>query len=311
MIRSLLGCLRLVRFPLVFTAIADSWAFYLLTRAGWPVDGRMMVSLAVCSAALLCFGMAFNDLLDFRKDLVVNPRRPIPAGQISTAEAAIVVILCLAVAGVTGFLNRPYLCLGAGIVAVLIALYDGLAKRWPFIGLVLLGLIRFHHAALAHGAWGGAFIWQPLWLMNHVVLISVIAYRLEEKQPPLSRVGGVVLACLWLAPNVAALGIAGWQAHGTLGLPPIPWRQLLWPAAASCAFVTIAAVILFDRCFKTDHARAGWLMRVGLPWLIVYDAAFVAGTDLWPWAIVLGGMAGLFVLSSWAIGALERKAAST
>jgi hypothetical protein len=304
---TLVGYLRLVRFPLIFTAIADSWAYYLLASGTAGVDGWLLGKLAVCSGALLCFGMAFNDLLDYPKDIQLNPRRPLPAGQVATAEAALVVGGMLLVAGVVSFFNRPWMMLGAGLVAVLIALYNGLLKRWPAVGLLLLGLIRFHHAAIWHGGWGGRFIFQPWWLMNHVLLISVVAYRLEAKQPPLGRLGAWALAVLWVACNAVILLVAGWQEHGTVGLPSVPWAQLLWPAIACCAFVVIGTLVVFARRLRTDSARARWLMRVGLPWLIVYDAAFVASTNRWPWAIAIGGLAVLSVLSSVAIRAMQAR----
>ena len=304
---SLVGYLRLVRFPLIFTAIADSWAFYVLSVGGGRVDWQMLVSLAVCSAGLICFGMAFNDLLDFRKDEQLDPRRPIPSGQISTAEAAIVVAMSLLLAAVAAYMNMPWMTLGAGVVAVLIAGYNGLLKRWPAVGIIFLGLIRFHHAALVDGAWGGAFIFQPLVLMNHVILISVAAYRLEEKDPPLTRLSGILLAVSWIAINAAAVLIAGWQEFGYITLPTIPWSELVLPAIAFCVFVMIGTVILFHHRIKTAHARAAWLMRIGLPWLIVYDATFLIDETHWPWAIAVGGLAVLFILSSWGIRALETR----
>ena len=69
-----LAYLRLFRFPLIFTAIADSATGYLL-RTSWrgDPDPLTLLLLAVSSAGLYCFGMAMNDIADRHRDREIAP----------------------------------------------------------------------------------------------------------------------------------------------------------------------------------------------------------------------------------------------
>ncbi len=61
--------LKLTRFPLVFTAIADSAAGYLLTLpAPYRPDPVTLALLAATSACLYASGMVFNDVADYLRD---------------------------------------------------------------------------------------------------------------------------------------------------------------------------------------------------------------------------------------------------
>ena len=65
--------LKLFRFPLVFTAIADSAAGHVIGRSyGRPEQGYTLPALgklALMSAGLYLFGMALNDLADRKKEI--------------------------------------------------------------------------------------------------------------------------------------------------------------------------------------------------------------------------------------------------
>jgi hypothetical protein len=80
--------------------------------------------------------------------------------------------------------------------------------------------------------------------------------------------------------NGALIGLLAWRRGGR---GEGDWMDnlaidagLLWPAAAVVGFAVVAMII---RMRNPDSRGAGkLLMLVGLLWLIVYDAAFVAGT---------------------------------
>ena len=67
----------------------------------------------------------------------------------------------------------------------MIVFYDFAAKYLVPLGLLSLGLIRFFHATIA--APNLPVFWHPLLLMNHVTIVSTIAYYWEHKRPALRR----------------------------------------------------------------------------------------------------------------------------
>lgn len=80
-----LGALaRLVRLPAALTVPGDSLAG--AAAAGWPM-GRRTALLPVSSALVYWAGMALNDWADRELDAVERPERPLPAGDVSQAEA--------------------------------------------------------------------------------------------------------------------------------------------------------------------------------------------------------------------------------
>ncbi|MGH7180012.1 MAG: hypothetical protein ACREJC_21725, partial [Tepidisphaeraceae bacterium] len=122
-------------------------------------------------------------------------------------------------------------------------------------------------------------LWHPLLLLNHVALVSTIAYVWEAKRPPLTRghlwsvVGGLTLV------NCASIALVGWRRHGRFGVGYLDalavTPALLFPALAVLLFAAFG-LGLYLRVGK--QRRAGQtLMSYGLLWLIVYDAAFAAG----------------------------------
>ncbi|MDJ0376865.1 SCO3242 family prenyltransferase [Cryobacterium sp. PH31-L1] len=87
---------RLVRLPAALTAPGD-------TLAGAAASGRApgadTVLLPLCSTLIYWAGMALNDYADRALDAVERPERPIPAGDVTPAEALTVAIV-LTTAGV-------------------------------------------------------------------------------------------------------------------------------------------------------------------------------------------------------------------
>ena len=159
----------------------------------------------------------------------------------------------------------------------MIVFYDVAGKYLISPGLLTLGLIRFFHATIADPT--VSMPWHPLLLLNHVAILSTLAYMWEQKRPVLTRRHlAVVLGGLTFV-NGSLIGLLAWRRGGR---NDGDWMQnlsidrgLLWPAAAVVVFAMIASII---RMRNPDSRGAGkGLMLVGLLWLIVYDAAFVAG----------------------------------
>ncbi|MGE4631672.1 MAG: UbiA family prenyltransferase, partial [Planctomycetota bacterium] len=77
--------LRFFRLRLAWTALSNVIAGVAL--AGWAVDFQLWAMLLLWTLALYMLGMGLNDYSDRKRDQVISPERPIPAGKISTKAA--------------------------------------------------------------------------------------------------------------------------------------------------------------------------------------------------------------------------------
>src|SRR5215213_1182225 len=86
--------------------------------------------------------------------------------------------------------------------ASLIAFYDVAGKYLVAPGLITLGLIRFFHSLVP--APYVPLLWHPLLLLNHVTILSTVAYHWEGKRPPLTRVHWITVLGGLMVLNAAA-----------------------------------------------------------------------------------------------------------
>jgi hypothetical protein len=280
----ILGLLQFTRLALVFTAIADSLCALLL-RWGWQqqqiggswarVVPQQVFVVALISAALWGFGMSLNDIIDHRRDRQLAAYRPLPSGRIGVLTAHVICILLgltalLAGAAYANLYSDHWGWLSFVLIVwivMLIVFYDVAGKYLVAPGLLTLGLIRFFHATFA--APELPLLWHPLLLLNHVTIVSTVAYVWEEKRPSLTRVHWwAVMGGLGLVDALAVTVVAMRNALRMRG-------ALLLPLAAAIWFVVLA--LLIRRLAPTRRMAGQRLMLCGLLWLIVYDAAFVAG----------------------------------
>jgi hypothetical protein len=303
--RRLLTLLQLTRMALVFTAIADGWCTLLLsaqrraalqgTSLSAQLDARQIAAAAAISVGLYGFGMSLNDIIDRRRDSQISPQRPLPSGRVGLVAAHVV---CAALMSMAVLAAAYYSSLardnGMSVILVigtgtLIAFYDLAGKYLVAPGLLTLGLIRMFHALIPDPH--VPLLWHPLWLLNHVAILSTVAYGWEEKRPPLTRrhwwgvLGGLAVVDGTLIALVAAR-----RGAGETGLASALRVEtgLLLPVLASVVFVLLAWRV--RRRSATSREAGQALMLYGLLWLIVYDAAFVAG-------YVRNGVATLGVLT--------------
>ncbi|MDH3583988.1 MAG: UbiA family prenyltransferase [Phycisphaerae bacterium] len=294
------------RLPLVFTAIANIWLVTLLSRSAALGDGTwphwtILALTAAVATGLYVFGMTLNDVLDSRHDRTFAPARPIPSGRISPGAALALGIAALLLAlAATLPLGRTS-TLTALICAALILLYDAAGKHVPALGLLLLGIIRAVHMLIADPSL--AFCW-PVWLtLSHVVALSTICYRLEDKRPALSPRAGWLVLGSWA---FMTMGMVAWMSHvDGLWFPRAPWIWLA-PTAAALLFLAFAARLLHRA--KAARSAGGGLMKLGLLWLIVYDAAWLLGAGLWTQAAVVGALLPLAWSAMWGVHHLRAAA---
>jgi 4-hydroxybenzoate polyprenyltransferase len=282
--------LQLTRMALVFTAISNSLCTLLLAwaRLGGDMTHQRLFwreagLVALISTGLYGFGMSLNDIIDRRRDRLLAAHRPLPSGRIRVSTAhficAALILLALGAGALYAMLAGPIwmsflLVLWTG---ALIVFYDLAAKYLVALGLLSLGLIRFFHAVIP--APQLPLLWHPLLLLNHVTVLSLVAYRWEEKRPPLTPIHWAAVPGGLAVIDAMLIALLAWrrtpQEGGSVLQALRVTPALIAPAAAVIVFLILAALI---RRLSTTPREAGQrLMLYGLLWLIVYDFTFVAG----------------------------------
>ena len=272
---------------LVFTAIADALAAILIRqRLTQPEPGPVwphlhpveLVLIMSVSVGMWGFGVSLNDIIDRRRDRLLAASRPLPAGRVGVMTAHVVCgalgTLALA-AGITlAAMNRSPATLAYVILTLgLITAYDAVGKYLPAVGLLVLGLVRFFHAAFA--APELPLPWHGLVLLNHVVVVSAVAYAWSEKRPRLSPLHWIALTAAAAATNVCILtATAVMRGPEAISLPPHGWPVMV----AAMGFVPIA---WWTWKVHQPPAAGEKLLFRGTLWLIVLDAAFVYSVVSW------------------------------
>lgn len=155
-----LALLQLVRIPTVFTAMADIFLGFLLTRPSLaPVD--TFAFLLAASVCIYWTGMILNDYFDRDVDSQERPGRPIPSGRIP-AGSALKLGVMLNVAGLGLAACAGQLSLQIAVLLTLcVWLYDGVLKKTP-VAPLLMGSCRLFNVLLgASASPTGAMWWCP------------------------------------------------------------------------------------------------------------------------------------------------------
>ncbi|HVT80315.1 MAG TPA: hypothetical protein VHM90_06625 [Phycisphaerae bacterium] len=316
----LLALLQLTRAALAFTAIADAWAVLLLRRPGteavpisWLIIIKMLAT-AVVSFGLYGFGMVLNDLLDARRDRIFAPRRPIPSGRIKPRGAFVVALVLLMAAFLAAaFLTLlhvwdrnsihvrdiiPYSFLLALATASLIVFYDATSKYLGGLGLVTLGLIRALHCLIGNPR--TTLLFLSMILLTHVVVISTIAYRLENKRPRLNK-GDILTVILGL---LIGNGLMLWYMVTRKEWPQTQIHMLMGPGIAAAVFWVWAAMLLFGKL--SPRQKGERLMLMGLFWLFIYDASILIANEQYLAGVAITLLLMCAILSFFGIRWLSR-----
>lgn len=236
-----LAYLQLMRFPAVFTAVADILLGYVLThRSLSPLAPFVQLMLASC--CLYLSGMVWNDVFDVSQDTVERPGRPIPSGRVSRRSAVMLatVLMLAGVAFAVSVLPQRAVqgdqwnaaidwnrwapqssIFYAGALVVTILLYDGWAKRTP-LGPLAMGACRFLNVML-----GASHLDLPFWMQTIARPQIVCAAGL----------GVYIAGVTWFARTEAIASkrrhLAGAQLVVNAGLGILAWLMLTWPAEGS------------------------------------------------------------------------------
>jgi 4-hydroxybenzoate polyprenyltransferase len=289
----ILPLLQLTRMALVFTAIADGSASFLILHRGEGAaePWGQLVWVIIIAIGLYGFGMSLNDIIDRRRDGMIAPHRPLPSARLGVTTAHLicggVFTMAIAAAAFYASLTGVWMSLGLALwTAALIYLYDVAGKYLVALGILSLGLIRFFHCLIA--APQIPVLWHPLLILNHVTILSAVAYQLETKRPALTRahwwtaLGGLLMIdaiTIFIIGSRRAMDVGSW--HSALHITP--W--LLLPMAAAVAFGVVAWLIYHRSATPRSGGQA--MMLYGLLWLIIYDAAFVGAYVGWVAALCI------------------------
>lgn len=290
--------LKLFRFPLVFTAIADSATGYLLGSN--RINASEMAGLALASAGLYFFGMSLNDIADLEKDKSGAPGKVLPSGRISPWAAKIACGVSLAVSLgallMAGGGERGPRLIFWGAAVFFICAYDLFLKIPPAMGLVRasnllmglfvsedLGILRSH----LHGVLGAA---APTFVyITALTYVSTQEDGVPSRWRILTGAGFMVFAAgvagfvFPLSESLIFMNTLNPVEHWayTAG-NMVWWRPLPFTAPLTCW-------ILYRAWKAVDRKGVMLLVRDGIGGIIFLDAALCCmfGTSdyAFPWLI--------------------------
>jgi len=318
--RNIFPFLQLVRFPNVFTILADILTVGFLLTALDLLPARNFVPFIVAGVGAICIywaGMILNDVFDAEEDAVLRPDRPIPSGRISlkSAKKAGKILLSagwfLCVAGIVG---RPFVTAltVVGIVTVLVMsvfMYDARLKNTP-LGPFLMGLCRGLNVLLFLSFMPTENVLLPLFLYPFALTVFITGVtfyaRCETQDAPevgIHRpgVGMMLFSILLLVGGVAILLPFPSQMNAALAgsVQPLftfqPWRwpTLLGILALWLAFRAVTAYFQSPQAVQRVVKQALFMVFIldaaltlviaGIPQALVILALFVIATLIGKW----------------------------
>jgi 4-hydroxybenzoate polyprenyltransferase len=301
--------LELLRFPAVFTVIADVMMGYLVAR-GELQPARLFALTLVASCCLYLGGMVLNDVYDADLDARERPERPIPSDRIRRTTAARLGWILL-LGGVGLFYWASVLVDGqaVGISSIFLAgaiwVYDAVAKRTPLAPIVM-GICRGLNVALVMGL--AAYSLKPaiaplatpseraigMGLALYIAGVTWFA-RSEARTSSRWQLAAGMISMIAGLIFYAAAPLVNHSRPALVSIGQVGWA-ILWLA--------IAGVIL-RRCALAAANPQPRLVQIAvrgtLRSLIFIDAAIVlgfCGAD-WAWAI-LALLVPMLLLERWA-----------
>lgn len=286
--------LQLIRPANIVTAWADILVGYaaatgigVLSLTSSTPDPTQITSLAwllIATSGLYGGGIVFNDVFDYKLDQEERPERPLPSGQVSPLQAAILGSGLL-IGGVLSALQVSIVSAGvAAFVAIAALLYDGIGKHQTWVGPINMGLCRGGNLLLGVSVipWMLRERWM-LALIPIVYIAAITAISRGEVDGGNKRTGklaiALVIAVIASVANLTwleqfdglsmlpfLLGFGGWV------LPPF-WRAMHDPIPSNI----------------------GQAVKAGVLGLILLDAAIAAGFAGWINGLLILGLLPLSV----------------
>lgn len=279
--------LKLFRFPLVFTAIADSATGCLIASRHEPL---ILACLAVSSASLYFFGMALNDIADLEKDKVQANSRVLPSGRLALTAARwaciILLVLSCSVLLIPGFPHLDQRLVAWGAIVICICAYNLFLKYPP-----VMGLVRAFNLLLGVSAVVTLDSNPPLWIFVAVavpsfVYVTALTFVSTLEDEAFSRAKVFVGAGFMMAGALAAallrpvVDAADRRSPSSGGLHGMIQNAI--PHSQGFVFAGILAAWILHRAWAArDRKGIMFLVRDGVGGIIFLDAALAASVDGW------------------------------
>ncbi len=304
------ACFELLRFPAVFTAVADVMMGYLVVRGDLdPLP--VFALLVIASSCLYLSGMVLNDVYDAAVDASERPERPIPSGRITLAAASRLGWSLLA--GGVGLVWLASLLVSAwvpGVVGILLAggiwVYDSVAAKHASLAPIVMAMCRSLNVLLAMcvakfvAALDGD---PPLTESERMIGCVGVAFYIAgitwfaRAEAGTSNRWQLIGAMITMLVGLAAYAISPFLLHSRTTLLSV--HEFGW----AVLWLAIAGVIL-RRCAlavaNPEPPLVQIAVRSALRSLIVIDAAIVLGFcgAAWGWA-VLALLVPMLLLERW------------
>ena len=308
----MLDWLRLIRASGLATIASNSLAAVLTAfyagegdRIEWLIlrlmhNGTQTLWVILASVLLFAAGMLWNDLIDVDRDRTGNPKRPLPSGRIGLVPAWIVGVLTMCGAMFAAS-HVDYGFFLAGVVLMLALLYNLVAKSLPWLGSIVMGLVRASHACFALLLLGPDYVQMILTPSSapiagaapasstyaafvYPVILGIYIFGLtlvsehEERQRRGSRFGFIVGGAAMAFALLAALG----------GLAGADWLPHLLHAGGPWPLAAVTSVLFALGC-------AGWLgWTLFSAWLIALRNARCELVG----RVVVTGLGGMILLDA-------------
>jgi len=200
--------LQLIRVPNLLTVPGDPLAGIFLAASSSRDVSLPTVAIAIAAGMLLyVFGLISNDLFDLKDDLKERPDRPIPSGTIKPLEAFIAAIIILVSAMGIASLNGRVSLAVAGVLALVILVYNAGIKKIGWLGPINMGLCRGLSLMLGASSAGLPALWSHGVLVaaglltTYITAVTVIAAKETTNIPPGSkRWGPAFSVAVFLVP---------------------------------------------------------------------------------------------------------------
>lgn len=201
-----LAYLQIMRFPNIFTAIADVMAACLVVL-GSDVQWTTLTGLCISTSAIYAGGCVLNDLCDRQIDAIERPFRPIPSKRVSVKEAIFLTLLLFSLGLLAAFLAGIHSFYTALVLILLVVAYDTLSKNIAVAGSLNMGACRACNLILGMSPalqFETAFMLLPLISLVYVTAITALS-KFEVQGglghrgiPVLMGWSGVIFLVLWL-----------------------------------------------------------------------------------------------------------------
>jgi len=268
--------LRLIRIWNLPTALADSFAGYLLavgTEAG-ELSPVILLGAMGASAFIYSAGMAWNDILDYDRDKTLHPDRPLPSGAIPKKVAG-PFALCLTLAGLAvGVLLGWRVFLLTLALIILMFSYNTWLKHQGFLGCLNMGACRFVNMWLGIAAAGAeldaSLLPFPATLATYVAAVTLLS--LLEDEAVGRGMFYLMVGVLLLVPVMLVADVL----KGAVQKPEV-WFALA-PLAVLVAWIAAAA---YPAGKKLSADSIGGVVRICLTGIILLDSAMLMARGKW------------------------------